>query len=119
MYSFNVVFCSAAFEEDGRIAQVMFDQLEVATPNYDGSSMPHLSGFPGQGGYALWDDAQGKTNGTTEDTEENFHGGSLRLDHQAERGKRLQAEHRHLEPGMDTFQQLFVGKTVDEVDALV
>ena len=25
VYSFNVVFCSAAFEEDGRIAQVMFE----------------------------------------------------------------------------------------------
>lgn len=99
VYSFNVVFCSAAFEEDGRIAQVMFDQLEVATPNYDGSSMPHFSGFPGQGGYALVDDAQGKTNGTTEDTEENFLAEVSAWTHQAGTWQRLQAEHRHLEPG--------------------
>ena len=117
VYSFNVVFCSAAFEEDGRIAQVMFDQLEVATPNYDGSSMPHISGFPGQGGYALWDDAQGKTNGTTEDTEENFLAEVSAWTTKRERGNDYKLNTATWSQEMDTFQQLFVGKTVDEVDA--
>ena len=117
VYSFNVVFCSAAFEEDGRIAQVMFDQLEVATPNYDGSSMPHFSGFPGQGGYALWDDAQGKTNGTTEDTEENFLAEVSAWTTKRERGNDYKLNTATWNQEMDTFQQLFVGKTVDEVDA--
>ena len=117
VYSFNVVFCSAAFEEDGRIAQVMFDQLEVATPNYDGSSMPHFSGFPGQGGYALWDDAQGKTNGTTEDTEENFLAEVSAWTTKRERGNDYKLNTATWSQEMDTFQQLFVGKTVDEVDA--
>lgn len=117
VYSFNVVFCSAAFEEDGRIAQVTFDQLEVATPNYDGSSMPHFSGFPGQGGYALWDDAQGKTNGVTEDTEENFLAEVAAWTTKRERGNDYKLNTATWSQEMDAYQKLFVGKTVDEVDA--
>ena len=117
VYSFNVVFCSAAFQEDGRIAQVMFDQLEVATPNYDGSSMPHFSGFPGQGGYALWDDAQGKTNGVTQDTEENYLAEIAAWTTKRERGNDYKLNSGTWTQEMDAYQQLFVGKTVDEVDA--
>lgn len=115
VYSFNVVLCSAAFAPDGRIQQVLFDQLEVATPNYDGSGMPHFSGFPGQGGYALWDDAQGKTSGRTEDTEEAF-----LAEVEGWRTKRQRGDGYKLGRGtwsqeMDAFQRLFTGKTVDEV----
>ena len=85
--------------------------------NYDGSSLPHFSGFPGQGGYALWDDAQGKTNGTTEDTEENFLAEVSAWTTKRERGNDYKLNTATWSQEMDTFQQLFVGKTVDEVDA--
>ena len=70
VYSFNVVFAHGTFDEDGRIVSMAVDQLEVATPNYSGASMPQFSGFPGQGGYSLWDDNTGKVVGYTEDSED-------------------------------------------------
>ena len=72
VYSFNVVFAHGTFDEDGRIVSMAVDQLEVATPNYSGASMPQFSGFPGQGGYSLWDDSAGKVVGYTEDSEDNY-----------------------------------------------
>lgn len=45
VYSFNVVFAHGTFDEDGRIVSMAVDQLEVATPNYSGASMPQFSGF--------------------------------------------------------------------------
>lgn len=116
VYSFNVVFAHGIFDQEGRVLRLAVDQLEVATPNYDGASMPHFSGFPGQGGYALWDDAQGKVSGTTEDTEENF-----LSEVSAWKTKRARGDDYKLTSGawqeeMDVYQQLFVGKTVDEIE---
>lgn len=115
VYSFNVVFASAQFDREGRIMHVAIDQLEVATPNYDGASMPHFSGFPGQGGYALWDDAAGKTVGHTEDSQDNFlneiSGWRSKRDRQYALPSGSWAEQ------MDKYEQLFEGKTVDEVEA--
>ncbi|NCB34678.1 MAG: FMN-binding protein, partial [Clostridia bacterium] len=48
VYSFNQVFAQLVFDAEGKILFAKLDQLEVATPNYDGASMPHFSGFPGQ-----------------------------------------------------------------------
>ena len=51
VYSINQVFANTLFDSEGRIVAIYVDQLEYATPNYDGSTMPHFSGWPGQGGY--------------------------------------------------------------------
>ena len=48
VYSFNEVVAAVIFDAEGKILLAKVDQLEIATPNYDGSTMPHLSGFPGQ-----------------------------------------------------------------------
>jgi uncharacterized protein with FMN-binding domain len=37
VYSFNQVYANALFDEEGRIADLFVDVLEVATPNYDGA----------------------------------------------------------------------------------
>lgn len=116
VYSFNVVFASGIFDAEGRVLHLAVDQLEVATPNYDGASMPHFSGFPGQGGYALWDDAQGKVSGTTDGTEETF-----LSEVSAWATKRARGDDYRLTTGtwqqeMDAFEQLFTGKTVDEIE---
>ena len=116
VYSFNVVFAHGVFDAEGRVLRMDVDQLEVATPNYDGASMPHFSGFPGQGGYALWDDAAGSVNGMTSDTPENF-----QAEVSAWVTKRGRGEDYKLGTGtwasqMDAYQQMFVGKTVDEIE---
>ena len=44
VYSFNVVFASGVFDENGRILHMALDQLEVVSPNLGAGSM--FSGFP-------------------------------------------------------------------------
>ena len=60
VYSFNQVFAAVLFDAEGRILYAKLDQLEVATPNYDGEGMPHFAGFPGQYPYMYDSDHDGK-----------------------------------------------------------
>lgn len=117
VYSFNVVFAHGVFDAQGRVLAMDIDQLEVATPNYDGASMPHFSGFPGQGGYALWDDAQGKTNGKTEDTDEAFLQEVSQWVTKRARGEDYKLGKGTWTEQMDAYQRHFIGKTVDEIEA--
>ena len=116
VYSFNVVFAHGIFDAEGRVLRMDVDQLEVATPNYDGASMPQFSGFPGQGGYALWDDAARKVNGTTSDTEENFLSEVSAWVTKRGRGENYKMGTGTWSSQMDAYQQMFVGKTVDEIE---
>lgn len=47
VYSFTYVQAAVVFDADGKITDLEVDELEVSTPNYDGASMPHFSGWPG------------------------------------------------------------------------
>lgn len=47
VYSFNVVMAAVLFDRDDRIVDAYVDIYEVATPNYDGESMPRFGGWPG------------------------------------------------------------------------
>lgn len=116
VYSFNVVMASAVFDAEGRILNVLVDQLEVATPNYDGASMPQFSGWPGQGGYALWDDAAGKTSGLSGDTEEDFLTEVSGWTTKRARGESYMLTSGSWQKQMDAYQQAFTGKTVDEIE---
>lgn len=116
VYSFNVVFACGSFDADGRIVDMMVDQLEVATPNYDGATMPHFSGFPGQGGYALWDDAQGKVSGKTDDTEDSFLAEVSAWETKRGRGEDYKLGTGTWASQMDAYQAMFRGKTVDEIE---
>ena len=60
VYSFNTLVVSALFDAEGRIVSLKLDEMEVATPNYDGADMPQFSGFPGQGGYNNDENHDGK-----------------------------------------------------------
>lgn len=116
VYSFNVVMASGTFDAQGRILDMLVDQLEVATPNYDGSSMPEFSGWPGQGGYAKWDDAQGKTEGLTGDGEDDFMQEMTTWTTKRQRGEDYMLTSGSWQKQMDTYQRFFVGKTVDELE---
>ena len=117
VYSFNVVFAAGQFDGEGRVISLQVDQLEVATPNYDGASMPHFSGFPGQGGYALWDDAQGKVSGTTGDTEEDFLAEVSSWTSKRARGESYALGHGSWRSQMDAYQAMMEGKTIEEIEA--
>ncbi len=119
IYSINEVFATAVFDKDGRILDLYVDQLEVATPNYDGAGMPIFSGFPGQGGYN-WDKAHnGKIEGKTPDTEENYQAEIGAWKTKRQRGDTYRMTSGTWAQEMDAFQKLFIGKTVDEIEAWV
>lgn len=92
------------------------DQLEVATPNYSGASMPQFSGFPGQGGYSLWDDNTGKVVGYTEDSEDNYMQEIAAWTSKRARGEDYQLTSGSWREQMDAYQNMMVGMTVDEVE---
>ncbi|MCL1965476.1 MAG: FMN-binding protein [Firmicutes bacterium] len=101
VYSFNVVCASALFDGQGRIVDVHIDQLEVVSPGHEGTA-PTFTGFPGQAGVTVNDDAFLKevADWTT---------------------KRARGANYVMTAGtwaqqMDAFQRVFVGKTVDEID---
>lgn len=116
VWSFNQVFANTLFDKDGKIISLYVDQLEVATPNYDGDGMPHFSGFPGQGGYNYDENHDGKVDGKTADTEENFFAEIAGWKTKRQRGDSYRMGTGTWYQQMDKFQELFVGKTVEEVE---
>ena len=116
VYSFNEVVAAIIFDAEGRILLAEVDQLEVATPNYDGSTMPHLSGFPGQS-YNNDENHDAVVDGTIEVTEDSFLAEVASWQTKNERGEGYVMGTGSWYQQMDKFEELFVGKTVEEVEA--
>lgn len=116
VYSLNKVFATTLFDADGKIVAIHVDQLEIATPNYDGDGMPHFSGFPGQGGYNYDEDHDEVVDGKTEDTEENFFSEIESWMTKRARGKDYKMGISTWTEQMDGFEAAFIGMTVDEVE---
>lgn len=116
VWSLNQVFSNTLFDADGKIVALYIDQLEIATPNYDGDGMPHFSGFPGQGGYNYDENHDGKVDGKTEDTEDNFFAEIEGWKTKRQRGDAYRMGTGTWEDQINKFQEIFVGKTVAEVE---
>ena len=117
VWSFNQVFANTLFDKDGKILAIYIDQLEVATPNYDGNGMPHFSGFPGQGGYNFDENHDAKVEGKTVDTEDNYKAEIAGWLTKRARGDEYKMGTGTWSTQMDKYQEIFVGKTVAEVEA--
>ena len=115
VYSINQVFANTLFDDEGRIVAIYVDQLEYATPNYDGAEMPHFSGWPGQGGYNNDSDHDAVVDGVTPDTEEQFTSEVEGWVTKRDRGDTYVMGTGTWHEQMDAFQELFIGMTVDEV----
>ena len=117
VYSFNIAMAQAMFDSEGRIMNVYIDGYEVATPNYDGASMPHFSGWPGKEGYNITDHETAKVTGVSVNTLE-----SAVAEVTSWKTKRERGDSYHMNPAnewykqMDFFQKFFVGKTVAELE---
>lgn len=116
VYSINDVFVHTLFDQDGKILAITVDQLEVATPNYDGDGMPHFSGFPGQGGYNNDENHDALVDGKTADTEDNY-----KTEVNGWLTKRERGDSYHMTTGtwtdqMNKFEEVFIGMTVKEVE---
>ena len=116
VYSFNQVVAGVVFDAEGRILMSKFDQLEIASPNYDGATMPHFSGFPGQEGYNLDSDHDAKVDGKAELTNDSFLAEVASWQTKRERGEGYVMGTGYWAQQMDRFERLFVGKTVEEVN---
>jgi LysM repeat protein len=117
VYSFNIAMASATFDSAGRIINVFIDGYEVSTPNYDGASMPHFSGWPGQSGYNVADHESGKITGVSANTE-----ATAAAEVSTWLTKRQRGDSYHMNAAnewykqMDFFQEFFKGKTVMELE---
>jgi len=115
VYSFNEVYATTLFDAEGRIAQIYLDQLEVATPNYDGAGMPHLSGFPGQS-YNNDENHDEKVDGVIEVTDESFLAEVSGWMTKRQRGDSYRMNTGTWSDQMNFYEKFFVGKTVDELN---
>ncbi|MEA5016260.1 MAG: FMN-binding protein [Candidatus Limiplasma sp.] len=118
VYSFNVTMASCLFDAQGKILDVQVDIYEVATPNYDGASMPHFSGWPARQGYNITDPATGQVTGVSVNTEQNIgeeiNGWVTKRERGAAYGMNPANEWYQQ---MDAFQHWMVGKTTQELRA--
>jgi len=118
VYSFNQVFAGVLFDADGRIVYAKLDQLEVASPNYDGDGMPHFAGFPGQLPYLYDENHDGVIDGVMETNDEMFQADIAGWQTKRERGDAYKMGIGTWAGQMDAYEAFFAGKTVDELDEL-
>lgn len=116
VYSINQVFAASLFDAEGRLTCLGIDQLEVATPNYDGASMPHLGGFPGQTPYNYDENHDGKVDGVMEMTDESYLAQIAAWMTKRERGAEYKMGTGTWADQADRYEQLFLGKTVEEIE---
>ena len=116
VYSFNIVMARVMFDADGKILDSFVDMYEVSTPNYDGASMPHFSGWPGTPGYNYTDHEAEKVTKKTENTVEYITAEVNGWLTKRQRGDSygMNAANEWYKQ-MDAFQAFFRGKTVDEI----
>lgn len=114
VYSLNKVFANALFDKDGKIVALLMDQLEVASPNYDGASMPHFVGFPGQS-YNNDENHDEKVDGTITATEDSFVADIAAWETKRDRGEGYKMGTGTWTDQIEKFEEIFTGMTVEEV----
>ena len=113
--SFNQVYAAVVFDQEGKILSMKLDQLEVATPNYDGEGMPHFAGFPGQS-YNEDKDHDAVVDGTLTYDDDAFLKAVSEWQTKRERGDGYKMTTGTWRRQADKFEELFVGMTVEEVN---
>lgn len=117
VYSFTYVTADATFDKDGKILNVYIDGLEVSSPNYDGESMPHFSGWPGTPGYNVTDHKTGEVTGVSTNDEK-----TIAAEVNGWKTKRERGDGYGMNPQNDWYKQMnfyqnfFKGKTVAEIE---
>lgn len=118
VYSLNYVTAAGVFDDKARIVNLAVDILELSSPNYDGATMPHFSGWPGQAGYNLADHKSGEVSGVSKNTVESATTEVGEWKTKRERGTDYGMNPKNdWDKQMDFFQNFFKGKTVAEVEA--
>lgn len=116
VYSFNEVIAYVLFDDDGRILDLEIDQLEVATPNYDGEHMPDFTGFPGQS-YNADENHDEKVDAVWTQDNDTFLAQVDAFTTKRDRGSNYKLNSGSWEQEMDIYEEAFRGMTVDEIEA--
>ncbi|MHB1391613.1 MAG: FMN-binding protein [Clostridia bacterium] len=119
VYSFTVTMVNATFDKNGRILNVFYDGLEVSSPNYDGASMPHFSGWPGTPGYNVSEhkEENAKVIGKSTNTND-----TIAAEVNGWKSKRERGDSYGMNPANDWYKQInfyqnfFKGKTIAEIE---
>jgi hypothetical protein len=122
VYSFTVLMTNAMFDENGRVVNVFYDALEISTPNYDGASMPHFSGWPTTPGYNVSEhkEENAKVVGKSVNTNE-----TIAAEVNGWKSKRERGDAYGMNPTNDWYKQtnfyqnIFKGKTIAEIEQWV
>jgi len=117
VYSFTYVQAAVVFNADGQIADLEVDELEVSTPNYDGPSMPHFSGWPGSPEPNITNHDTEKVEGKAPTTEDDIIAEVTAWKTKRDRGDSYgMNDSNDWWKQMDAWEALFIGKTIDEVE---
>lgn len=122
VYSFTVLMTNAMFDKDGRVVNVFFDALEIATPNYDGASMPHFSGWPATPGYNVSEHKEENAQVTGKSTNTDA---TIAAEVNGWKSKRERGDAYGMNPANDWYKQtnfyqnIFKGKTIAEIEQWV
>jgi hypothetical protein len=117
VYSFIYVEAAVLFDADGKIIDLEVDQLEISTPNYDGASMPHFSGWPGSPEPNFTNHGTEEVDGTTSTTEAAIIAELDNWQSKRDRGDQygMNTENDWWKQ-MNAWENLFIGLTIDEVE---
>ncbi len=115
-YSFNIVVAGTAYDADGKIVDMLGDVLEIITPNHDGADDNVFTGWPTQS-YNADVNADAVVDEVWTQTEETF---VAQIDSYVT--KRQLGDKYRMNAGtwaseMLGFENFFVGKTVEEIEA--
>ncbi len=113
-YYQNKIYANTIFDQDGRIVSLNIDQVEVGTPNIANPHMPHFYGWPGQS-YNYNEDHTGDVDGIIEVDEELFLAQFSEWKTKRERGETYMMTSGSWSSQMNTYEQVFIGMTVEEV----
>ncbi|MGF6906603.1 FMN-binding protein [Fusobacterium sp. PH5-44] len=117
VYSLNYVTASAIFDENGKVINLIVDVLELSTPNYDGSSMPHFSGWPGTSGYNITDHESKEVIGVSSNTVDYISEEVANWKSKRDRGNAYGMNPKNeWNKQMDFYQNFFKGKSITEIE---
>ena len=117
VYSLTYLTANGLFDKDGKILNIYFDALEISSPNYDGESMPHFSGWPDTQGYNVTDHKTGEVSGVSQNTKENIAAEVNGWKSKRERGDKYGMNYANdWHKQADFYQNFFKGKTIVEIE---
>jgi len=115
-YSFNIVVAGIAFDADGKIVDMLGDVLEIITPNHDGADDNVFTGWPGQS-YNADVNADAVVDEVWTQTEETFMEQINGYVTKRALGDKYRMNAGTWVQEMQGFENFFVGKTIEEIEA--